>query len=43
MSNSDGRGHIYIIEPTGPFENNPNLTNKRFPKNPTRAYTPANP
>lgn len=33
-----GRGHIYIVEPTGPFEDDPNLTNKRFPGNPTRSY-----
>jgi rifampin ADP-ribosylating transferase len=32
------RGHIYIIEPTGPFEDDPNLTNKRFPGNPTKSY-----
>jgi hypothetical protein len=34
----DGRGHIYIVEPTGPIEDDPNLTNKRFPGNPTRSY-----
>jgi hypothetical protein len=32
------RGHIYIVEPTGPFEDDPNLTNKKFPGNPTRSY-----
>ncbi|MBP1204737.1 rifampin ADP-ribosylating transferase [Duganella sp. 1411] len=32
------RGHIYIVEPTGPFEDAPNLTNKRFAGNPTRSY-----
>ncbi|HEX7982176.1 MAG TPA: NAD(+)--rifampin ADP-ribosyltransferase [Duganella sp.] len=32
------RGHIYIVEPTGPFEDDPNLTNKRFAGNPTRSY-----
>jgi hypothetical protein len=32
------RGHIYLVEPTGPFEDDPNLTNKRFPGNPTRSY-----
>lgn len=31
-------GHIYIVEPTGPFEDDPNLTNKRFPGNPTQSY-----
>ena len=34
----DGRGSIYIVEPTGPFEDDPNLTNKRFPGNPTKSY-----
>jgi len=30
--------HIYIVEPTGPFEDDPNLTNKKFPGNPTQSY-----
>lgn len=34
----EGRGRIYIVEPTGPIEDDPNLTNKRFPGNPTRSY-----
>lgn len=38
FANSAGRGNIYIVEPTGPFEDDPNLTNKRFPGNPTRSY-----
>ncbi|QNP41705.1 NAD(+)--rifampin ADP-ribosyltransferase [Lysobacter solisilvae (ex Woo and Kim 2020)] len=33
-----GRGRIYIVEPTGAIEDDPNLTNKRFPGNPTRSY-----
>jgi rifampin ADP-ribosylating transferase len=33
-----GRGHIYIVEPTGTFEDDPNLTNRRFPGNPTKSY-----
>ncbi len=33
-----GRGYIYIVEPTGPFEDDPNLTNKKFPGNPTQSY-----
>ena len=33
-----GRGRIYRVEPTGPFEDDPNLTNTRFPGNPTRSY-----
>ena len=34
----DGRGRIYQVEPTGDFENDPNLTDKKFPGNPTRSY-----
>lgn len=33
-----GHGHIYIVDPTGPFEDDPNLTNKRTPGNPTLSY-----
>jgi Rifampin ADP-ribosyl transferase len=32
------RGHIYIVEPLGPFEDDPNVTNKKFPGNPTQSY-----
>ena len=39
----DGRGRIYQVEPTGPFENDPNLTDKRFPGNPTRSYRTRDP
>jgi hypothetical protein len=34
----EGRGRIYIVEPTGPIEDDPNLTNKRYPGNPTKSY-----
>ena len=34
----EGDGHIYEVEPTGPIENDPNLTDKKFPGNPTRSY-----
>jgi Rifampin ADP-ribosyl transferase len=34
----DGPGRIYRVEPTGAFEDDPNLTDKRFPGNPTRSY-----
>lgn len=33
-----GRGRVYIVEPTGPIEDDPNLTDKKFPGNPTRSY-----
>ncbi|NOT59699.1 MAG: NAD(+)--rifampin ADP-ribosyltransferase [Acidobacteria bacterium] len=39
----EGRGHIYIVEPTGTFEDDPNLTNKRFPGNPTKSYRTRDP
>ncbi len=34
----EGRGRIYIVEPTGPIEDDPNLTDKKFPGNPTRSF-----
>jgi hypothetical protein len=38
LAGAEGRGHIYLVEPVGSFEDDPNLTNKRFPGNPTRSY-----
>ena len=38
FAGSGERGSIYIVEPTGAFEDDPNLTNKRFPGNPTKSY-----
>lgn len=38
LAAGDGRGRIYIVEPTGPFEDDPNLTDKKFPGNPTKSY-----
>ena len=38
LARGEGPGRIYIVEPTGPFEDDPNLTNKRFRGNPTRSY-----
>ena len=34
----EGRGRIYLVEPTGPIMNDPNLTDKRYPGNPTKSY-----
>ena len=34
----DGPGRIFIVEPTGPIEDDPNLTDKKFPGNPTRSF-----
>ena len=39
----DGPGRIYIVEPTGSFEDDPNLTDKKFPGNPTRSYRSRDP
>jgi Rifampin ADP-ribosyl transferase len=38
LANGDGPGTIYLVEPTGPIEDDPNLTDKKFPGNPTRSY-----
>jgi len=38
LTGTEGRGHIYVVEPLGPFEDDPNVTDKRFPGNPTRSY-----
>lgn len=43
LAAGDGRGRIYIVEPTGTIEDDPNLTNKRFPGNPTKSYRSAAP
>ncbi|NGY04045.1 NAD(+)--rifampin ADP-ribosyltransferase [Solimonas terrae] len=38
LAGLDGRGYIYLVEPSGPFEDDPNLTNRKFPGNPTASY-----
>ncbi len=38
LAAGDKPGRIYQVEPTGIFENDPNLTDKKFPGNPTRSY-----
>ena len=38
LATSNQKERIYIVEPLGQFENDPNLTDKRFPGNPTRSY-----
>lgn len=37
------RGYVYVVEPTGPFEDDPNVTNKKFPGNVTRSYRTRHP
>ncbi len=43
LAGSEERGFIYVVEPTGPFEDDPNVTNKRFPGNVTRSYRTRHP
>ncbi|HSC51290.1 MAG TPA: NAD(+)--rifampin ADP-ribosyltransferase [Gaiellaceae bacterium] len=38
LAGGDGRGRIYIVEPTGEFEDDPNVTDKKFPGNPTQSF-----
>jgi len=38
LAGLEGRGHIYVVEPLGAFEDDPNVTDKKFPGNPTRSY-----
>jgi len=39
----DGPGRIYMVEPTGPIEDDPNLTDKKYPGNPTKSYRSRDP
>ena len=43
LTGAEPPGHIYLVEPTGPFEDDPNVTNKRFPGNPTKSYRSIHP
>jgi hypothetical protein len=38
LAKGDGPARVYIVEPTGSFENDPNVTDKKFPGNPTRSF-----
>lgn len=38
LAAGEGRGRIYVVEPTGDFEDDPNVTDTRFPGNPTRSF-----
>lgn len=38
LANGDNPPTVYLVEPTGSFENDPNVTDKKFPGNPTRSY-----
>lgn len=43
LSVGHGRERIYVVEPTGPIEDDPNLTDKKFPGNPTLSYRSRDP
>jgi hypothetical protein len=43
LAQGNGPGRIYIVEPTGPLEDDPNLTDKKFPGNPTKSYRSQHP
>ena len=43
LAAGDAAPRVYIVEPTGPFENDPNVTDKKFPGNPTRSYRSVEP
>ena len=38
LAAGDGAPRVYVVEPTGTFEDDPNVTDKKFPGNPTRSY-----
>lgn len=38
LGGEPGPGRVYVVEPVGPFEDDPNVTDKKFPGNPTRSY-----
>lgn len=43
LAMGDGRERIYLVEPTGPIVDDPNLTDKKFPGNPTLSYRTRDP
>ncbi|GAA1935163.1 NAD(+)--rifampin ADP-ribosyltransferase [Microbacterium aoyamense] len=43
LAAGDGEPRVYEVEPTGAFEDDPNVTDKKFPGNPTRSYRSADP
>jgi rifampin ADP-ribosylating transferase len=43
LAAGDGAPRVYIVEPTGVFEDDPNVTDKKFPGNPTRSYRSSEP
>lgn len=43
LAKGGGPERVYVVEPTGDFEDDPNVTNKKFPGNPTRSYRSRSP
>ena len=43
LAKGEGRGRIYTVEPTGAFEDDPNLTDQKFPGNMTASYRSLDP
>ena len=43
LAYGDGRERIYLVEPTGQIEDDPDLTDKKFPGNPTKSYRSTQP
>jgi Rifampin ADP-ribosyl transferase len=43
LASGEGPERIYLVEPTGPIEDDPNLTDKKFPGNPTKSYRSKHP
>ena len=43
LAAGDGEPRVYLVEPTGAFEDDPNVTDKKFPGNPTRSYRSVDP
>ena len=43
LAKGEGRERIYVVEPTGSFMDDPNVTDKKFPGNPTKSYRSRDP
>ena len=43
LAYGEGRQRIYLVEPTGPIEDDPDVTDRKFPGNPTQCYRSAQP
>lgn len=43
LASGNGNQRIYVVEPTGSFEDDPNVTDQKFPGNPTKSYRTSQP